>query len=262
MAFWILLSIWWLARGRRERSILALVTGALFKFLPLLLLPAAGLVALRTLRGTAARLRFVAVTGSAAVALVLLAYAPFWHGSETLGVERRRGMMTSSLPATVTALLKPPLGETQATEGVSLAAGVATALFALYQGVRAGRGPSWQSYARATFMVLMFYLLFTCLWFQQWYAVWPLGLVPLVPAGHLAWLGVTFGFAVLAKPLIFEPLWLWPHPQPDRSWLELRLGPAVLALPWLLALGALWKGWRSRSAWRRLISKLGHDSGV
>jgi hypothetical protein len=159
------------------------------------------------------------------------------------------------------ALLEEPLGEERAASAVSLAAAAITALFALWQGVRASRDPSWQSFVQAAFTILMSYLLLTCLWFQQWYAVWPLGLVPLLPAGHFAWLGVSFGFAVLSKPLIFEPLWLWPHPSPDRSWLELRLGPAVLALPWLLALGALWMGWRSRSPWRRLISKPGHDSG-
>jgi hypothetical protein len=92
----------------------------------------------------------------------------------------------------------------------------------------------------AAFAILTFYLLLTCLWFQQWYAVWPLGLIPLLPTGYLAGSGVFFGFAVMLKPLVFEPLWLWPYPQPDRSWLELRLGPAVLGLPWLATLAALW----------------------
>jgi hypothetical protein len=247
MVFWILLSIWWLAGGRRARSVLALVVGALFKFIPLLLLPAAGLVALRTLRGTAARLRFVALTAGAAAVLVVLAYAPFWHGPETLGVERRRGLYTSSLPATAIALLDAPLGREQATSTVSLAAGVATALLALYQGVQAGRAPSWQSLARAAFLVLMLYLLFTCLWFQQWYAVWPLAVVPLLSPGPLSWWANTFGLAALLKPLVFEPIWLWPHTPPDRSWLEVRLGPSVQATPWLLTLAAFWTTRRRRA---------------
>ena len=142
---------------------------------------------------------------------------------------------------------------------MSLAAAGVTVLFALWQGVRASRDPSWGSFVQAAFAILMFYLLLTCLWFQQWYAVWPLGLVPLLPAGHMAWLGVTFGFAVLSKPLIFEPLWLWTHPRPDRSWLELRLGPAVLALPWVLTLVALWLGRRTHAPRRRQISKPAPD---
>jgi alpha-1,6-mannosyltransferase len=250
MAFWILLSIWWLARGRRVRSVLALVVGVLFKFVPLLLLPAAVLVALRSLRGTAARLRFVALTSAAAAVLVVLAYAPFWHGPETLGVERRRGLYTSSFPAVVIALLQPSLEEGQATSHVSLAAGIATALLALQQGVLAGRAPSWQSLARAAFMVLTIYLLFACLWFQQWYAVWPLAIVPLLPPGLPSWWANSFGLAVLLKPLVFEPIWLWTHPAPDRSWLELRLGPSVQATPWLLTLAALWTTRRRRASRR------------
>jgi hypothetical protein len=246
MLFWILACAAFLARRRFTLAILALVAGALFKFVPLLLLPAAGLVALRALPGARTRLRFVAMTTCAGLILVVLAYAPFWRGPDTLGVERRRELFTTSLPAVARVLLEKPLGDERADSAVSLAAAAITALFALWQGVRASRDPSAGSFVQAAFNILMFYLLFTCLWFQQWYAVWPLGLVPLLPAGHAAWVGVSFGFAVLSKPLLFEPLWLWPNPSPDRSWLELRLGPAVLALPWLLTLVALWMGRRNR----------------
>ena len=246
MLFCILACVGCLACGRHTLAVLALVAGALLKFVPLMLLPAAGLVSLRGLPGTKARLRFAAVTACAAMILVLLAYAPFWSGLETLGIERRRELFTTSLPAVIYVLLEGPLGEERAASMVSLAAATITALFALWQGVRASRDPSWQSFVQAALAILMFYLLFTCLWFQQWYSVWPLGLVPLLPTGHMAWLGVSFGFAVLSKPLFFEPLWLWPHPSPDRSWLELRLGPAVLALPWLLTLVAVWVGRRTR----------------
>jgi hypothetical protein len=246
MLFCILGCVGCLACGRYTLAVLALVTGALLKFVPLMLLPVAGLVALRGLPDTRARLRFAFVTSCAAVILVLLAYAPFWSGAETLGLERRRELFTTSLPAVIQVLLEGPLGDERAASMVSLAAAITTALFALWQAVRASRDPSWQSFVRAAFAVLMFYLLFTCLWFQQWYAVWPLGLVPLLPSGHLVWLGVSYGFAVLAKPLVFEPLWLWPYPSPDRSWLEPRLGPAVLALPLLLTLAAVWSGRRAR----------------
>ena len=49
-------AVWWLARGRHTLSVLALVAGALFKFVPLLLLPAAGLISLRALPDARARL--------------------------------------------------------------------------------------------------------------------------------------------------------------------------------------------------------------
>jgi hypothetical protein len=252
MVFFILACTGFLAWRRCTLALLALVAGALVKFVPLLLLPAAGLIALRSLPGRRAgpgrraRLRFVVLTAGAAVVLVLLAYAPFWRGSATLAIERRRALFTTSLPAAAQVLLEGPLGRDRAGSAVSLAAAGITACFALWQAVRASRNPSWQSFAQAAFLILTFYLLFACLWFQQWYAIWLLALAPLLPA-HLAWLGVSIGFALLAKPLILEPLWMWPRPSHGRIWLQLRLGPAVLALPWLLAAVALWWGRRSRS---------------
>jgi hypothetical protein len=252
MVFWILLATWWLSRGRRLLAILALVAGALFKFIPLLLIPAAGLVALRSLPRTAARLRFIAVTATSAIALVVLAYAPFWHGPDTVGVERRRKLFTSSVPAAAVALLESSLDEAQAKSAVSMVAGVATALFAVYCGARAGRVPSWQSFAQTAFYILMFYLLLTCTWFQQWYALWPLAIVPLLPVGHLTWWGSAYGFAAQLKPLIFEPIWLWTHSAVDRTWLEPRLGPAVQAVPWLLAGAAFWAARRGRRCRIRL----------
>lgn len=257
MVFWILLGVWFLAHRRFTLSVLSLVIGVLFKFIPLLLLPAASLVALRELKGWRVRLRFLIVTALGAGLLILLAYLPFWHGLATLGIEHRRGLFTTSLPATMYALLEAPLGAEQAAGGISLGAAIATALFALWQGVRACRRPSWQAYVQAAFATLMFYLLFTCLWFHPWYAVWPLGLVPLLPPGRLTWLGVSFGFAVLSKPFIFEPMWLWLTPFPVRSWRELRLGPSVMAFPWLLTLITLLLGLRARYTRRRAASKAG-----
>jgi hypothetical protein len=101
-------------------------------------------------------------------------------------------------------------------------------------------------FPKAVFNTLMFYLLLTCLWFQSWYAIWPLGIAALLPRGHSARLGALFGFAALSKPLIFGPLWLWIRPLPPRIWRESRLGPAVLALPWLYVLFALWRTHRRR----------------
>jgi rSAM/selenodomain-associated transferase 1 len=67
-----------------------------------------------------------------------------------------------------------------------------------------------------------------------------LGIAALLPPSHAARLGALFGFAVLSKPLLFGPMWLWVRPLPSKFWRELRLGPAVLGLPWLYTILALW----------------------
>jgi hypothetical protein len=251
MLFFVLACVACLARGRHTLAALSLVAGTLVKFVPLLLLPTAGLISLRALPHTKARLRYAALTLAASLVLVLATFAPFWYGPETLDVERRGRLYTASLPAVAYAFLAPRLGVQQASAAVSRAAAALTLAFALWQALRASRRPGWQSFAQAAFAILTFYLLCTCLWFQQWYVISPLGLVPLLPAGSLAGAGVFFSLVVLAKPLVFEPLWLWPNPNPDRSWLELRLGPATLALPWLATVLAAWRDRRSTPAVKR-----------
>ena len=159
MIFWVLAAAWALVGGRYTLAVLALVAGALFKFVPVLMLPAALLIALREinarqqsskvrqirLRNTqyAIRpiplLRFLLLTGVASVALILLFYAPFWQGLETLSIERRQALFTASLPAALWAALQEPWGRTLAAERVSLSAAGLTALFALWQGWRAYR---------------------------------------------------------------------------------------------------------------------------
>ncbi|MEW5988092.1 MAG: hypothetical protein AB1791_15785 [Chloroflexota bacterium] len=238
MALWVILAAWAIQRRRYTLAVVSLVVGALIKFIPVLLLPAAGLIALRELPTWRGRLRFVLITGLLAALLVVAAYLPFWHGSDTLSISRRQRLFTSSLPTVAYVLLKPRYGEA-AAETISLVSLGATGLFALWQGVAAARSRHWWNFSQAAFNVLMFYLLLACLWFQAWYTVWPLALAPLLPAGHGRRLGLLFGFAALSKQLIFEPLWLWHPTLNPPYWYGVRLGLGVMSVPWLYALWGL-----------------------
>ncbi len=279
MIFWVLAAAWALVGGRYTLAVLALVLGALVKFVPVLMLPAAVLIAVRELgvnggeRGREGEresnghqppaishmryairtthyairpiLRFLLITSAASIALIVLFYAPFWQGVEILNIKGRQALFTASLPAATWAALLPSLGRELAGQRVSTVAAALTALFTLWQGMQAWRDRSWLSFTRASFHIIMFYLLITCLWFQSWYAIWPLGLAALLPPGHAARLAALFGYVALAKPLAFEPLWLWQHPLPPKAWRELRLGPALMALPIVYALMA-WMSERVR----------------
>jgi hypothetical protein len=249
MSFWILVGSWALLNRRYALSILALTAGALTKFIPVLLIPAAGLIALRDLPDRHSRIQFLLLAGVSSTLLAAVAYAPFWAGVETLGIGWRAGLYTASLPASVFVLLRRPLGDATAAALVSMGAACLTLLFALWQAVRARGNRCWWSFSQAGFNILKFYLLVTCPWFQQWYAVWPLCLAVLLPAGWGTFLGVSFSFAVLAKPMVFEPMWLWLRPFPPKDWREVRLGPAVMALPWLAAVGRIL--WTHRPRARR-----------
>lgn len=244
MVFWILLAAWLIYRRNFPLAILALVAGGLFKYIPVLLIPAAGLIALRLLPNWSARLRFLLVTGAAGAALVVLAYAPFWHGLSTLSALRRATLFTSSLPSILYYGLSALLGNHRIGLLIGSMAAVVTGLFALWRGWEASREPSWISFCRESMIILMFYLLVTCLWFQQWYAVWLVGLSALLPQGRLQALGLWVSFSMGAKQLIFGPLVFLQQPFLPEPYLELRLSAGTMVLPWL---GAWWAMWQSRS---------------
>ena len=235
----ILAAVLALLHRRYTLTILALVLGTLFKFIPALLLPAAGLIALRNLSDMRARLRFLAVATFASLALIVLAYGPFWYGTEILDMSQRTRYFTASLPAFFYTWLHPMLGREQAASVISLTALSLTILFVLWQGWRSSRAASWLSFSYATLNILLFYLLLTCSWFQQWYAVWPLGVAALLPPGPTVYLAMILGgYTVLSKQLVFGPLIYRLHP-PPRETREIWFPPTVLGLPWLYAFFSL-----------------------
>jgi len=198
-----------------------------------LLLPAAGLIALRELPDLHARVRFLAVTVLAAAALIALAYAPFWAGLKTLTIVQREDMFTASLPAALWAWLTPAWGKAAASASLSRLAAGFTVAFALWQGYRAWADHTWRSFPLAAFWVTMFWLQVTCLWFQEWYTIWPVALAAILASDSHLLLALALNVGGVIKSLILVPLWVWRRPQPSQLWWELRLGPAALALPWL-----------------------------
>ncbi|MEP7358063.1 MAG: glycosyltransferase 87 family protein, partial [Anaerolineales bacterium] len=110
MVFFILLGLWAVLRGQYIWAALALLAGALIKFIPLLLLPMAVAAALRALPNWRRRLRYGLVTGLAGAALVVAVFAPFWRGGDILAIQRRGTLFTASLPALAQAQLEAGLG--------------------------------------------------------------------------------------------------------------------------------------------------------
>lgn len=265
MVVWILGAAWALAERRYTLALLSLVLGALVKYIPVLLAPAAFFIALRALPRPKERLGFTLRSGLLCAGLAALAYAPFWEGLRTLSIERRAGMFSASLPSALFHALRPEIGEGLAALLVGGGAALLTLLFALWQGWAAVKPPArqaagevspdegWLAFSRAGFNILMFYLLFTCLWFQQWYTLWPLGLAALLPAGASTHLAVLFGFAALSKQFIIGPVLFRLKPPPRQPWFELQFIAGIMLVPWLYAL-YLWQRAR-RQPQRRRVAK-------
>lgn len=238
MAFFVVLALVLEQRGLHLPALLALTASALFKFVSLLLLPPFVLyVALN--HGREGR-RELALALPLAAALVVFAYYPFWGGVDTLDALRRHAAMVANSPAAVLA------GLLQHSMGAGDARFVAKWLLALVFGaayiillLRPVR-----SFAGLTMVfadVLFLYLLLAAFWFQAWYLLWLLPLVPLLADWRRALAGAAF---TLTAALMYVPVdfvWqryfmdagpLWPH-----RLAVLTAFPVPAAL-WLWAVGA------------------------
>jgi hypothetical protein len=239
MVFWILAAAWAVSRDRYSLAVVCLVIGALFKLVPLMLLPVAILLAFRNLPDRRRRLRFVLVGGALTAAVIAVFYAPFWRGPTTLGLWWRADLFTSSLPAVIRVMLEPALGTWLADRAISWVALVATFAFATWVALRPACGSPCRTFAARATAILLFFLLVTCPWRMQWYSIWPLAIAALLPPGPLPILANLLAYTGLANQFVVGPLMYWNREAPPPIIRELAAGPAVLLPAWLHALAAV-----------------------
>jgi hypothetical protein len=92
---------------------------------------------------------------------------------------------------------------------------------------------------------LLFYLLLTCLWFEPWYAIWPVAFAALLPEGAVGRTAALLSYAALWKTIVFD-FFLFPGGAlPPRAWRETWLGPMTLGVVWLYAAYGWLRGWLS-----------------
>ncbi|HPH95066.1 MAG TPA: hypothetical protein PKW33_02135 [Anaerolineaceae bacterium] len=244
MVFWITAAAFCLAHRRTTLAVLALMLGALIKFIPLLLVPVAVLIGWQQQVTRGARFRYLVQAGLLSLLVAAACYAPYWQGLETLGAVRRSQMYTTSLPALGFVLLSPLMGEGMAGSLISSLAGTLTFLFAMWEAHNAMHSSQpWRAFAVASLRILLFYLVLACPWYQQWYPLWLVGLAALLPAGSLPSLALSLGALTLSKPLVFAPLILWPQPLLPKLQRELALSLGVMLPAWVFL---VWQALRSK----------------
>jgi hypothetical protein len=216
---------------------LSLVAGTLIKFIPVLLIPTVMLIGFHSLKDLKARFWFIVKTSLASVILIMITYIPFWNGMATFSIGRRMQMFTTSLPALMYTILKPALEWSEAAHLVSLSALGLLAIFTLIQTLRVQKQESTEDFLQIAFNIIAFYLLVTCLWFQQWYGIWLISLAPLLPSPSRRF-AIAFGFWVMTKQLIFLQLVVpfMSHHLETVNWLEPLLALIVIGVPWIYAL--------------------------
>jgi hypothetical protein len=261
MIFWVLVAIWAIQAGHHTSGVLALLVGALVKYIPLLLVPAAVWVGIRRLQNSNSGAgnkaivlpitKYIALTTLLGLLLVWLFYSPFWVGIDTLSIERRSRLYTSSIPAVAYNLLLPEMGKAGASQLVSQVTTATLTFFVFWRSWRIGRESADQhktydrGFAKASFDIMVFYLLVTCLWFQPWYSIWLVGIAAVLTYGHRQRLGAFISLAAFFRQFLIGPLLFRPKPIFRQPELEIRFTLGVLGMPWLYALAAYWSSKRT-----------------
>jgi hypothetical protein len=244
MMFWVVVAVWALTKKHYTGAILALIMGALVKYVPLIFLPAAGLIALQAMGTRKRKTRFVILVGLLSFVLVVIAFAPFWHGIDTLSAGKRAKLFATSLPASLFFAISPKVGFETTAILISIISFGLTAVFALWIGFRAMRSSSPDRFPLSAMLTLDFYLLGTVLWFWPWYTIWLLALAPLVENRRVRSLAVVFSFSTLAKSLLYGPLFTWTTHPLTQPMLEIAETLLVMVVPWGYALYSLVMYWK------------------
>lgn len=240
---WMMLFVL-LALDRAERragtAALAMLTlSVLVKFASALLGPPLLLYLwIHTEGGTRGRFALLVRGGTVSLALVVLAYWPFWAGTATFDTLRgETAMMITSTPQLVEALLRQRLVDpAMATEPARRVMLAAFALVYVALTWQARRG--FAGLLAACFGVLFAYLLLAAGWFRPWYLLWPVAILALRPGRWptLTLLAITFCGALPDLVEQYRDHWPWIDSYTKFIAAPIVVAFALPALVWLVAL--------------------------
>ena len=209
----------------------ALLTSVLVKFVSLPLVPVYLIVGWR---GAVNRSRFVAGAGVLLLAAGVALYLPYYVEGDTLETLvlrpfRQADLFTTSIPALISFLMEKDWEQEvvqSLVRRVAMGGWVAYAVWETWRlwrrqpAVAAGRPDG--GFAAASYRILLYFLLFACLWFQPWYLIWLLALAPLLGPGADAGILIAFSGLVQVKYFIFDFVWFWRSSRWSTSWFRRR----------------------------------------
>ncbi len=142
------------------------------------------------------------------VTVVFVAYTPFWdHGNALTGVRRQADLHTTSLVNQAMTFNEQhgiPVAPNQLLDGLKQLVLLLLVLIAL---LTRPRDDSVSETARAAFDLSLAYLLLGAIWFQPWYLIPLIGLIPLVNATRRF---LACGYALSATGTYYVFFYLWP----------------------------------------------------
>lgn len=287
----LLLALWAVQRDRHWLAVLALVAGALLKFLPAIFLPLVVLDWLRRRPGLRQRFTVIAATLALTILPTVVFYAPYWAlpaDFRQLGLSVqfdaiwqgrtptlrnlavREGFLNAAPLAVISYLLQTApsvhtINRVLGTLGVAATSdkGVRSLISSLGT-LLLGAGVVWQSWhvwfrrraLQPTFFgLLLWYILAGSQWFQAWYVLWPLAIFAARPRRTaFAWLTV---WALTAQASYLLQYIVLPNIKLSGQTLQAQVAYLLLIYPlpllvWLLMRYA--RAGRQSSRKRALVS--------
>ena len=248
----VLLAFYLHQRGRSLWGFTALLASVLVKFVPLALIP---LYLVAGWRAAGDRWRFVWRAGALLALAGVVLYFPYYTPGQSweelaLRPFHQADLFTTSLPAVLSFRLEGFMAQDEAQRVARDLAMAGWAIFSVWQTWRLWREPAEQtaaaglaSLAGRSYAVLLYFLLFACLWFQPWYLVWLLALAPLLGPSPHAGAVMIFSLLVQVKYFIFDFAWYWQTPMEDILAPEVAT-TVLIFVPMLLVYARLLRGRR------------------
>lgn len=220
----VLLAFYLHQRGHALWGLAALLASVLVKFVPLALTP---LYLVAGWRVASDRRQFLWGAGALLALAGVVLYAPYYTPGQpwellALRPFHQADLFTTSLPAVLSFWLEGLVTQAQAQSLARDAAMASWGIFSIWQTRQFWRHPakrtapgSLASLAERSYAVLLYFLLFACLWFQPWYLVWLLALAPLLGPSPQAGAVMVFSALAQVKYFIFDFAWFWRAPMDD-----------------------------------------------
>jgi hypothetical protein len=236
MVFFIALGALLLDRGRYTSAALAFTAGGALKFISIALIPIVLVIALRENRSWKSSIKFLIVTGLACAGLMVIVSGPFYRGGDFFGFGWKFTLYTSSWPSVIQAALQDPIGLEASRLLVNRAAMISLALLIFYLMWRVYRREDWRFPQRAALLILLFYLMVVCAWFQAWYVQWALVLAAIAVDSNLSRLTMLLTYSVMWKSIFIDYSLYSGYWIAARDQRELATIVATFGVVWVYAL--------------------------
>jgi hypothetical protein len=213
MMLFALLAIYALVKEKPALALFLITASALVKYATALLIPLFLIYGFVQQPTTKRRWRYLLVGGLSALALVIVLYAPFWQGWQTISGTITQDQRYMSSFSTLLNFLFPRNVSLEQGKLLGRILYVPFYLFALFL---SSRKPV-TALLLGSFIALFFVQALALSNFDVWYAVWPMMLATLLPPLAYRLAALFFVYGTSLSVTLYYYVWIWLGLQDSRN---------------------------------------------